>query len=144
MILFFCFCYETDYAYDRYDPDVPASEVCPTVYQPMCGSDGVTYSNLCFMAVAGAAPEKYRGVCKTGIYYVLKGACSEFSIFVKFSGLVSNENLKEGMLYVQYNVFIFWMILAYSTTPEYPKMGQWNIFQKLLNIFLITHVEFYS
>ncbi|XP_072039204.1 uncharacterized protein [Amphiura filiformis] len=51
---------------------VPEEEVCATVYQPVCGSDKQTYSNLCFFAKASCADRgivaitvEHRGECKS-------------------------------------------------------------------------------
>ena len=38
-------------------------EACPEVYAPVCGCDGVTYSNACFADMAGVAID-YRGPCR--------------------------------------------------------------------------------
>lgn len=40
----------------------PRPDVCPSLYSPVCGCDGVTYSNLC-MANAGGVDVAADGVC---------------------------------------------------------------------------------
>ena len=43
---------------------VTRPQVCPEIFDPVCGCDGVTYSNSCFAAMAGANVRK-AGACDT-------------------------------------------------------------------------------
>ena len=40
-------------------------QACPAVWDPVCGCDGVTYSNACYAAMAGAGVD-YQGPCLPG------------------------------------------------------------------------------
>ena len=45
-------------------PKIIPKLLCPTLWSPVCGKDGKTYSNKCFARIAGTEID-YRGVCKT-------------------------------------------------------------------------------
>ena len=47
---------------------------CITLWDPVCGEDGKTYSNACFAKVAGVKV-KHRGVCKESIVNPVKPSC---------------------------------------------------------------------
>lgn len=40
----------------------PRPDACPDIYDPVCGCNGVTYSNACFAAMSGVSPRR-NGPC---------------------------------------------------------------------------------
>ena len=50
-------------------PVVVCPSVCPTLYEPVCGVDGITYSNDCVAGVAGVEID-YSGICRTDNWWL--------------------------------------------------------------------------
>ena len=48
--------------YHLYDADFKGVQGCSDLYDPVCGSDGVTYDNYCKAKEAGVSVE-YQGAC---------------------------------------------------------------------------------
>ena len=42
---------------------IDSNSICPTVYEPVCGCDGVTYSNSCDATIRGGVTSYVEGKC---------------------------------------------------------------------------------
>jgi len=49
--------------------------ICPTIFQPVCGADGMTYANSCEANCAGVTIA-YQGACTTGPDASMRGFCN--------------------------------------------------------------------
>lgn len=43
--------------------DMPEETLCIEIYQPVCGTDGITYSNICFLEITEEVELDHQGVC---------------------------------------------------------------------------------
>ena len=81
------------YCYTEYKVNVtaPPTCVCNTIYQPVCGSDGVTYENACLANCAGVSYTA--GACSTG--GGSPNACENLAISAE-SGKFTIRNIPSG------------------------------------------------
>ncbi|HZN58905.1 MAG TPA: Kazal-type serine protease inhibitor domain-containing protein [Planctomycetota bacterium] len=68
------YCLRSEGACDDPGQCTPMPDACPKILDPVCGCDGVTYSNDCLAGVAGVSVA-YRGECLQGAVCNSNGEC---------------------------------------------------------------------